>query len=69
MAYNMGLGVCWAGYFGRAALTYAPLIKALAIPEGSKCYGAMLVGYPKYKYLRVPAFKEPPITWIEQNKH
>jgi hypothetical protein len=39
--------------------------KALALPEGHQSYGAMMVGYPKFNYHRLPSRKPPPITWRE----
>jgi nitroreductase/NAD-dependent dihydropyrimidine dehydrogenase PreA subunit len=62
-ATGLGLGCCWAGYFMKAAEEYLPLLQALALPEGHRCYGAMMVGYPKYKYHRLPLRNEPEITW------
>ncbi len=58
-----GLGACWAGYFDRAARVWPPLQKDLALPAGYTCYGAMMVGYPKYKYYRIPLRKEARINW------
>lgn len=62
-ASAMGLGACWAGFFHAASTLYPPLISALALPEGHKCFGAMMVGYPQYKYHRIPLRKESVITW------
>ena len=62
-ALGLGLGCCWAGYFMRAAGEYPPLIQSLGLPEAHQCFGAMMVGYPKYTYHRLPLRKEPPITW------
>ncbi len=47
----------------RAIMQYAPLCQALGLPEQNEVYGAMLIGYPKYRYYRIPVRKEPPITW------
>lgn len=58
-----GLGACWAGYFNIAANSYPPMGKSLGLPEGHQCYGAMMIGYPKYLYHRIPLRKAPPITW------
>ena len=52
-APSFGLGTCWAGYFMVAAL-WPALQKALALPNGNVCYCAMMLGYPKYKYHRLP---------------
>lgn len=62
-AVGLGLGTCWAGYFMRAAGEYAPLMQALALPEGHQCFGAMMVGYPRFNYHRLPLRNEPKITW------
>ena len=62
-AVGLGLGGCWAGYFMKAAGEYPPLLKALALPEGQQCFGAMIVGFPKFKYHRLPLRNEPRIAW------
>jgi len=62
-APSLGLGTCWAGYFGAAAIFYPPLIKELGLPEGHLAYGAMMVGYPKFRYQRLPPRNEPKIAW------
>ena len=62
-AYGLGLGACWAGYFQAAATLYPPMMEALHFPEGHTSLGAMMIGYPKYHYARIPLKKEPPIIW------
>jgi len=62
-AFSMGLGACWAGYFNTAALCWPPMQEALALPQGNSTFGAMLVGYPKFKYQRLPLRKAANITW------
>ncbi|MEW6186254.1 MAG: nitroreductase family protein [Thermodesulfobacteriota bacterium] len=62
-ANAFGLGTCWAGYFKTAANSHPPLFKALGLPEGHLPYGAMMIGYPKYKYQRIPLRREADITW------
>jgi nitroreductase/NAD-dependent dihydropyrimidine dehydrogenase PreA subunit len=62
-ATSLGLGCCWAGYLEKAATFFPPMQEALALPEGHKCFGAMMIGYPKYKHLRLAARNEPKITW------
>lgn len=58
-----GLGTCWAGYFTSAANLHEPLIKALALPAGHQCFGAVMLGHPLYRYYRIPQRNEPLITW------
>jgi nitroreductase/NAD-dependent dihydropyrimidine dehydrogenase PreA subunit len=62
-AYSRGLGACWAGFFQACATFYPPMQEALRLPEGHASLGAMMIGYPKYKYRRIPLRKEPLITW------
>lgn len=58
-----GLGTCWAGYFTTAANIHQPVRDKIALPEGHQCYGAVMLGYPKYSYTRIPARKEAQISW------
>jgi nitroreductase/NAD-dependent dihydropyrimidine dehydrogenase PreA subunit len=62
-AAGMGMGCCWAGLFFEAATTFPPMMEALSFPDGHECYGAMMVGYPKYSYHRMPVRKDTKITW------
>ncbi|MFH0822847.1 MAG: nitroreductase family protein, partial [Pseudomonadota bacterium] len=62
-ATSMGLGTCWAGYFTAASVAYPPLPAALGLPGGHECFGAVMVGYPKLRYSRMPPRNYPEITW------
>ncbi|OEU57347.1 MAG: ferridoxin [Desulfobulbaceae bacterium S3730MH12] len=62
-ASSMGMGCCWAGYFSRAAATFPPLIEALPLPTGHQSFGAMMLGYPAFRYHRLPLRNPPGITW------
>ncbi|UCG82247.1 MAG: nitroreductase family protein [Dehalococcoidia bacterium] len=62
-AYSQGLGACWAGWFQIAATSHPPITEALQLPEGHKCYGAMMIGYPRHRFTRIPIRNEPAITW------
>ena len=62
-APSLGLGACWAGYFNAAAAMWPPMMTALDLPAGHAAFGAMMVGYPKYRYHRLPLRNDPPITW------
>jgi nitroreductase/NAD-dependent dihydropyrimidine dehydrogenase PreA subunit len=62
-AKSQGLGGCWAGLVYAMAQNFAPLQKVLALPEGQAIYGCMMLGYPQYKYFRIPTRKEPKIIW------
>jgi nitroreductase len=50
----LGLGSCWAGIFELCAFSgHEPLLKLFNIPEGKKITGAVMVGYPQYRYQRL----------------
>jgi nitroreductase/NAD-dependent dihydropyrimidine dehydrogenase PreA subunit len=58
-----GLGGCWNGFFNAAALSWPPLKEALGLTDGLENYGTMMVGFPKFKYHRMPSRNTPEITW------
>ncbi|MDY7032169.1 MAG: nitroreductase family protein [Thermodesulfobacteriota bacterium] len=62
-ATSMGLGCCWAGYFHAAATTFPLMMEALQLPDGHQCMGAMMVGYPKFNFHRLPLRNQPEIIW------
>jgi len=62
-APSFDLGTCWAGFFNVAATVWPPLQESLRLPEGHINFGAMMVGYPKYKYYRLPLRNEANVTW------
>ena len=62
-APSLGLGMTWSG-FGMAAAASSPSFKeALELPENHKCFGMMMVGYPKVQFARMPVRKTPPVNW------
>jgi len=63
-ATSLGLGACWGGYFYKAVNAYPPLFEALGLPSDHLAFGAMMVGYPKFTYQRIPIRKRPRVTWI-----
>lgn len=62
-AVCLGLGACWAGYLYRAANTFRAMHDALELPEGHQCFGALMVGYSKFTYRRIPPRNAPVIAW------
>jgi len=64
IAHAEGLGTCWAGYFNIAVSSWAPLREALPIDKGKTCHGAMLLGYPQYRYQRLPPRPQPSIGYL-----
>ena len=62
-ALSFDLGTCWAGYFNAAASFWPPMQRELELPEGNISFGAMLAGYPKFKYQRMPLRNKTSIMW------
>jgi nitroreductase/NAD-dependent dihydropyrimidine dehydrogenase PreA subunit len=60
----LGLGTCWAGYFYAAVNAHPPLFEDLKLPAKHKAFGAMMVGYPKFRYQRLAPRKPPKVTWL-----
>lgn len=59
----LGLGATWAGYMMNATISYPPLVEALNLPKGHKCFGIMMVGYPELKFVRMPLRNPPAVAW------
>jgi nitroreductase/NAD-dependent dihydropyrimidine dehydrogenase PreA subunit len=62
-ASSFDLGACWAGYFNAAATFWPPMQQELGFPEGNVNFGSMMVGYPKFKYQRLPLRNDAVIMW------
>ncbi len=62
-ATSIGLGACWGGYFYSAANAYPPLSEALGLPADHRACGAMMVGYPKFTYRRIPLRNQAAVSW------
>jgi len=58
------IGACWAGIFIRAANDHKPLSEFLNVPEGNKICSALMFGYPKFKYPRIPTRNKSNVSWI-----
>ena len=57
------VGVCWGGYLYKTVNAYPPLFEALGLPKDHLAFGAVMVGYPKFKYQRLPVRNQPRVTW------
>jgi hypothetical protein len=47
-----------------AVNAYPPLFEALKLPAKHKAFGAVMVGYPKFRYHRLAPRKPPKATWL-----
>ena len=65
MAKTMSLGTCWVGFLSAAAhLSKKKIERYLDIPDDQSIYGAIMVGYPKHEYRKIPPRKERQVRWI-----
>lgn len=62
-AYSMGLGACWAGWLQAVAQAHPQVAEALRLPDGHQSFGAMMVGYPRHRFSRIPLRNEPAVIW------
>lgn len=63
-ASSCDIGTCWAGILmSTVAAGHQPLLEALALPEGHLLYGAMMFGYPRFPYFKIPPRKEARVIW------
>ena len=64
-AFSLGLGPCWGGYVMATGRNNWPAMREfLNIPPEHPVFGAMLLGYPNYKYKRLPLRNQAQISWI-----
>ncbi|MDF2935667.1 MAG: nitroreductase [Paenibacillaceae bacterium] len=63
-APSLGLGTCWGGFVQHCAFSgYEPLLRELEVPEGKHLAGAIMAGYPKYRYARLVDRNPLEISW------
>jgi nitroreductase/NAD-dependent dihydropyrimidine dehydrogenase PreA subunit len=63
LASAAGLGTCWAGAVHIATQISPPLVAHLSLPSSHRIHGMMMLGYPKYRYRRVPQRNRAAVTW------
>ena len=62
-AISLGLGCYWNGFFHLAANNFPPIKDVIDLPRDCQIFGSLAVGYPKYKYNRIPMRNQARITW------
>jgi nitroreductase/NAD-dependent dihydropyrimidine dehydrogenase PreA subunit len=62
-AQRIGLGTCQIGYFLVALDRSRELRSALGLPDGRRVEVALTLGYPKYRFRRVPPRRQPDLLW------
>jgi ferredoxin len=61
---SMGAGGCWAGYLMIAIQQSQPMKQLIGITDDSTVHAALLMGYPKYKYVKAPARNKANVKWL-----
>ena len=65
LAVANGLGTCWAGLFITAAgMSRKEINAVLQISSSRQVYGALMVGYPKYRPTRIVSRKKREVRWL-----
>lgn len=61
---SYGLGGCWAG-FVMIALGYSPEVrKVVGLDDSHAVRSALMVGYPKYHFSKIPYRKDAQVKWM-----
>jgi len=61
----LGLGSCWAGLFEACIFAgYSPLLELFNVPNDKVITGAVMVGYPKYKFKRMVERNPLEVNWL-----
>lgn len=64
-ATSLGLGSCWAGLLEMCIFSnHPPLLELFKIPEDQQITGAVMVGYPQYRYKRLTDRNPLQVTWL-----
>lgn len=61
---SFGLGGCWAGYLMIASRNSQEVRKIIGLDETHSVHSALMIGYPKYRYSKVPYRKEVQAKWL-----
>ena len=59
-----GLGTCWAGFLVGAAAQDRRVMEYLGLPPDNKIFGAVMIGYPKFRYHRIPEKNRAELDWL-----
>lgn len=62
-AFGLGLGACWAGYVNMAINMDVQVRKFVGLSAHATAGSVMMIGYPKYRYARIPLRNPAKIIW------
>ncbi len=61
---SFGLGGCWAGFVMIALGSSQEVKNVVGLDESHAVRSALMIGYPKYRYSKVPYRKEAEVKWM-----
>jgi len=64
-AFGLGFGACWAGYVNMAINVSEEVRKFTGLSSRASAGAVMMLGYPKYRYSRIPLRNPAKILWKE----
>lgn len=64
MAYSLGLGVLYSGFFVAAAKFSKKITSLIGLEKGSKLVTCLVIGHPDVSYERIPPRKEAEVRWL-----
>lgn len=62
-AMTMGLETCYIGLFEGAFRNYRPVAKELNLPADHEVFSVLVLGYPKFRFLRTVERKPLKVKW------
>jgi nitroreductase/NAD-dependent dihydropyrimidine dehydrogenase PreA subunit len=63
-AMTLGLESCYIGLFEGAFKNYPPVAQALNLPRDQEVFSVLVLGYPKYRFLRAVERKSLKVRWV-----
>jgi nitroreductase/NAD-dependent dihydropyrimidine dehydrogenase PreA subunit len=64
MATPLGLGTCWAGFLIASAARSKEIARFLQLPAERNVFGALMLGYPKYRYRKTIPPVPRTVRWM-----
>lgn len=64
MAYSLGLGVLYSGFFVAAVKLNKKLASMIGLEKGNKLVTCLVIGHPDTEYERIPPRKEAKVKWL-----
>lgn len=62
-AMTLGLETCYIGLLEISAAASPAIMEELCLPDGNKVYAVLIIGHPKYRFLRTVDRKPIKASW------